>query len=58
MSILMLMSMGLLPVADGIMGFAIEISLNMTMVASAIFLMVFCSLVALNPRARLTTQAR
>ena len=57
MSILMLMSMGLLPVADGIMGFAIEISLNMTMVASAIFLMVFCSLVALNPRARLTTQA-
>ena len=54
----MLMSMGLLPVADGIMGFAIEISLNMTMVASAIFLMVFCSLVALNPRARLTTQAR
>ena len=58
MSILMLMSMGLLPVADGIMGFAIEISLNMTMVASAIFLMVFCSLVALNPRARLTKQAR
>ena len=56
MSVLMLMSMGLLPVADGIMGFAIDFSLNLTMVLSALFLMIFCSLVALNPRARITTQ--
>ena len=56
MSVLMLMSMGLLPVADGIMGFAIDFSLNLTMVISALFLMIFCSLVALNPRARITTQ--
>ena len=56
MSVLMLMSMGLLPVADGIMGFAIDFSLNLTMVLSASFLMIFCALVALNPRARITTQ--
>jgi hypothetical protein len=56
MSVLMLMSMGLLPVADGIMGFAIDFSLNLTMVLSASFLMIFCALVALNPRARITTK--
>jgi hypothetical protein len=37
----MLMSIGLLPIADAVMGFAIELSLDYTMVASALFLMIF-----------------
>ena len=52
MSVLMLMSLGLVPIADAIMGFAIEFSLDITMIASAVFLMVSCTLIALNPQSR------
>jgi MFS family permease len=52
---LMLMSMGLLPIADAIMGFAIDFSLEITMLASAALLMVFCTIVALNPQSRSLT---
>ena len=55
MSVLMLMSMGLLPIADAIMGFVIEYSLDMAMIASSVFLMVFCGLVAINPKSRVVT---
>ena len=55
MSVLMLMSMGLLPIADAIMGFAIDFSLEITMLASAALLMVFCTIVALNPQSRSLT---
>lgn len=55
MSVLMLMSMGLLPIADAIMGFVIEYSLDMAMVSSSVFLMVFCALVAINPKSRVVT---
>ena len=55
MSVLMLMSMGLLPIADAIMGFAIDFSLEITMLASAALLMVFCTVVALNPQSRVIT---
>ena len=55
MSVLMLMSMGLLPIADAIMGFAIDFSLEITMLASAALLMVFCTVVALNPQSRVVT---
>ena len=55
MSVLMLMSMGLLPIADAIMGFAIDFSLEITMLASAALLMVFCTVVALNPQSRSLT---
>ena len=51
----MLMSMGLLPIADAIMGFVIEYSLDMAMVSSSVFLMVFCALVAINPKSRVVT---
>ena len=53
MSLLMLMSMGLLPIADAVMGFAIEVSLDITMVASSVFLMIFCGLVAIHPKSRI-----
>ncbi len=52
MSILMLMSMGLLPIADAIMGFAIDWSLEATMIGSAAFLMLFCGLIAMHPLSR------
>jgi len=55
MSVLMLMSLGLVPIADAIMGFAIEFSLDITMIASAVFLMVSCTLVALNPQSRVVS---
>ena len=55
MSLLMLMSIGLLPIADAIMGFAIELSLDYTMVASALFLMIFCGVVAVHPKSRIVT---
>ena len=55
MSILMLMSMGLLPIADAIMGFAIDWSLEATMIGSAAFLMLFCGLISLHPLARVVT---
>ena len=55
MSVLMLMSMGLLPIADAIMGFAIDFSLEITMLASAALLMVFCTIVALNPQSKVIT---
>jgi MFS family permease len=55
MSVLMLMSMGLLPIADAIMGFAIDFSLEITMLASAGLLMVFCTIVALNPQSKVIT---
>ncbi|MEJ6773354.1 MAG: MFS transporter [Porticoccaceae bacterium] len=55
MSILMLMSMGLLPIADAIMGFAIDWSLEATMIGSAAFLMLFCSLIAAHPLSRVVT---
>jgi MFS family permease len=55
MSLLMLMSIGLLPIADAIMGFAIELSLDYTMVASALFLMIFCGAVAVHPKSRIVT---
>ena len=55
MSLLMLMSIGLLPIADAIMGFAIERSLDYTMVASALFLMIFCGAVAVHPKSRIVT---
>jgi MFS family permease len=55
MSVLMLMSMGLLPIADAIMGFAIDFSLEITMLASAALLMVFCTVVALNPQSKVIT---
>lgn len=55
MSVLMLMSLGLLPIADAIMGFAIEFSLDITMIASAVFLMVSCTLIALNPQSRVVS---
>ena len=58
MSLLMLMSIGLLPIADAIMGFAIELSLDYTMVASALFLMIFCGLVAVHPKSRVVNSAR
>ena len=53
MSILMLMSMGLLPIADAIMGFAIEWSLDATMIGSGVFLMLFCGLVAVHPMSKI-----
>jgi MFS family permease len=55
MSILMLMSMGLLPIADAIMGFAIDWSLEATMIGSSVFLMLFCGLISLHPLARVVT---
>ena len=55
MSILMLMSMGLLPIADAIMGFAIDWSLEATMIGSAAFLMLFCGLIAAHPLSRVVT---
>ena len=55
MSILMLMSMGLLPIADAIMGFAIDLSLEATMIGSSAFLMLFCGLISLHPLARVVT---
>ena len=55
MSVLMLMSLGLVPIADAIMGFAIEFSLDITMIASAVFLMVSCTLIALNPQSRVVS---
>jgi drug/metabolite transporter (DMT)-like permease len=55
MSLLMLMSIGLLPIADAVMGFAIELSLDYTMVASALFLMIFCGAVAVHPKSRIVT---
>jgi MFS family permease len=58
MSLLMLMSIGLLPIADAIMGFAIEFSLDFTMVASALFLMIFCGVVAVHPKSRVVNSAR
>jgi MFS family permease len=57
MSLLMLMSIGLLPIADAVMGFAIELSLDYTMVASALFLMIFCGVIAIHPKSRLVTPA-
>jgi hypothetical protein len=54
----MLMSIGLLPIADAIMGFAIEFSLDFTMVASALFLMIFCGVVAVHPKSRVVNSAR
>ena len=59
MSILMLMSMGLLPIADAIMGFAIDWSLEATMIGSSAFLMLFCGLIAIHPLSRVViTQER
>ena len=58
MSLLMLMSIGLLPIADAVMGFAIELSLDYTMVASALFLMIFCGVVAVHPKSRVVNSAR
>ena len=55
MSLLMLMSIGLLPIADAVMGFAIELSLDYTMVASALFLMIFCGVVAMHSKSRIVT---
>lgn len=55
MSILMLMSMGLLPIADAIMGFVIDWSLEATMIGSAVFLMLFCGLIAMHPLSRVVT---
>ena len=52
MSVLMLMSLGLVPIADAIMGFAIEFSLDITMIACSLLLMVACTLIAINPRAK------
>jgi hypothetical protein len=42
-----------LPIADAVMGFAIEVSLDITMVASSVFLMIFCGLVAIHPKSRI-----
>ena len=52
MSILMLMSMGLVPIADAIMGFVIEWSLDAAMIGSGVFLMLFCGIIALHPLAK------
>lgn len=52
MSILMLMSVGLLPIADAIMGFAIGWHLEITMVGCSLIMVVLCGAVALHPDAR------
>ena len=52
MSILMFMSLGLLPIGDAIMGFAIEWNISVTMVGCSVILMLCCAWIALNPLSR------
>ena len=54
MSILMLMSVGLLPIADAIMGLAIGWHLEVTMVGCSLIMVVLCGAVAMHPDARKT----
>jgi MFS family permease len=58
MSVLMLMSLGLVPIADAIMGFAIDFSLDITMVACGALLMVLCGLLALHPQSKVVSSTK
>ena len=58
MSVLMLMSLGLVPIADAIMGFAIDFSLDITMVACGALLMVLCGILAVHPQSRVVNSTK
>ena len=54
----MLMSLGLVPIADAIMGFAIDFSLDITMVACGALLMVLCGILAVHPQSRVVNSTK
>ncbi|MDG1165591.1 MAG: MFS transporter [Porticoccaceae bacterium] len=56
MSLLMFMSLGLVPIADALMGFAIEWNVDWTMIGSSVVMVVCCIWIALNPQARVVEQ--
>jgi MFS family permease len=58
MSVLMLMSLGLVPIADAIMGFAIDFSLDITMVACGALLMVLCGILTVHPQSRVVNPTK
>ncbi|MBT6115006.1 MAG: MFS transporter, partial [Porticoccaceae bacterium] len=52
MSILMFMSVGLVPVGNAVIGFALDWNLLATLVGVSATIVVICAAIALNPRAR------
>ena len=52
MSILMFMSVGLVPVGNALIGFALDWNLSATLVGCSVTIMVLCAWIAIDPRAR------
>jgi MFS family permease len=52
MSLLMFMSLGLVPIADAVLGFAIDWNLHITMVGCSLILMIVSLFIALHPSSR------
>jgi len=52
MSLLMFMSLGLVPIADAVLGFAIDWNLYITMVGCSLILMIVSLFIALHPSSR------
>ncbi len=52
MSILMFMSVGLVPVGNALIGFALDWNLSATLVGCSVTIVVLCARIAMDPRAR------
>jgi hypothetical protein len=52
MSILMFMSVGLVPVGNAVIGFALDWNLSATLVGYSVVIVLLCAKIALDPRAR------
>jgi MFS family permease len=52
MSILMFMSVGLVPVGNAVIGFALDWNLSATLVGCSVVIVLLCAKIALDPRAR------